>query len=101
MLPLEKLVDGVLKLVESLDSTDKKLVIRKLVTKIVATKEEITIWGHLPVLAPVEVGYEPINRHSKVLTQLPFELKLRMPNTDRGGRGYSNQLVASLANTLY
>ena len=36
------------------------------------------------------------NRNSKVLTQLPFELKLEMPPTDKGKRGYSDKLVANL-----
>lgn len=47
--PLEQLVDGVVKLVGRLSFNDKKKVIEKLVTKIVATKEEITIWGLLPI----------------------------------------------------
>lgn len=51
ILPLEKLVDGVVKLVKELDFSNKKEVIQKIVTKIVATKEEITIWGHIPVPA--------------------------------------------------
>lgn len=57
-LPLEKLVDGVVKLVASLDFTDKNLIIRKLVTKIVATKKEVTIWGQIPLLGTGQVGYE-------------------------------------------
>ncbi|MET0779472.1 MAG: hypothetical protein ABWY71_01420, partial [Candidatus Saccharimonadales bacterium] len=50
-LPLEKLVDGVIKLVEDLDFSDKKQIIQKVVTKIIATKKEVTVWGHIPVLA--------------------------------------------------
>lgn len=64
-LPLEKMVDGVIELVGNLDFTDKKTVIRKLVTKIVATKKEINIWGQIPVLATGQVGYESIYRHSR------------------------------------
>lgn len=48
IVPLEKLVDGVVKLVGKLSFNDKKKVIEKLITKIVATKEEITLWGLLP-----------------------------------------------------
>ena len=33
----------------------KKQIIQKLVTKIVATKEEITIWGHIPLLTTGQV----------------------------------------------
>ena len=43
--PLEKMIDGVIELVGNLDFTDKKAVIRKLVTKIVAIKKEINIMG--------------------------------------------------------
>lgn len=62
-LPLEKMVDGVIELVGNLDFTDKKAVIRKLVTKIVATKKEINIWGQIPILATGQVGYESSYRH--------------------------------------
>ncbi len=35
-------------------------------------------------------------RNSKVLTQLPFEITMSMPPTDRGKRGYSDTLVSKL-----
>ena len=55
--------------------------------------------------------YEFIYRYGKVLTQaktnnlspatqIPFEIKLAMPKPDRGGRGYSDKLVARLQNEL-
>ncbi len=37
---------------------------------------------------------------TKVLTQLPFELKLTMPPTDRGGRGYSDKYVFQVRKEL-
>lgn len=40
--------------------------------------------------------YEFIYRYGEVLTQLPYEIKVKMPPTDRGKRGYSNKLTASL-----
>jgi len=39
------------------------------------------------------VGLNAINRYDGFITQLPFELKLSMLPTDRGGRGYSDELV--------
>ena len=45
--------------------------------------------------------YEFIYRQTKILTQLPFELKLRMPNTDRGGRGYSDNYIEEIEMKLY
>ena len=55
--------------------------------------------------------YESIYWYGKVLTQpktnnfspatqIPFEIKLAMPNPDRGGRGYSDKLVAQLQSEL-
>ena len=41
-----------------------------------------------------KVGLNAINRYDDFITQLPFELKLTMPPTDRGGRGYSDEYVA-------
>ena len=39
-LPLEKIVDDVIKLVQDLDFTNKKAIVQKIVTKVVATKKE-------------------------------------------------------------
>jgi hypothetical protein len=43
--------------------TDKMLVLRRLVTKIVA-KQEVIIWDQISILATIQVAYEFINRHS-------------------------------------
>ena len=64
-LPLEKLVDGVVELVQSLDFANKKQVIRKLVTKVVATQKEITVWGRIPLLATEQVGLNAKYRHRR------------------------------------
>lgn len=39
-------------------------------------------------------------RHSESVTQLPLEIKLAMPPTDRGGRGYSDEYVTILRKKL-
>lgn len=44
--------------------------------------------------------YEPFHWYDDFITQLPFELKLTMPPTDRGGRGYSDEYVAKLVREL-
>lgn len=54
----EQLVAGVQKMLGNLDFTDKKAIIRQLVTNIKSTQESISIWGHLPVLVKAEVGFE-------------------------------------------
>ncbi len=55
-LPLEELGESVIKLVEDLDFTEKKEIVQKIVTKVVATKEEVSVWGHIPILATEKVG---------------------------------------------
>lgn len=64
-LPLEKLVAGVIKLTEDLDFEGKRQIIQKLVTKVVATKEEVTVWGYIPILATEEVGLNVKRRHCR------------------------------------
>ncbi len=58
-LPLEQLVEGVVKLVTDLDYSKRRQIIQKLVSKVVATKQEVTVWGYVPVLAQKEnyTGY--------------------------------------------
>lgn len=55
-MPLEELLDETLKLLRNFDFTDKKRAIKELVTKVVATQKEATIWGRIPVLATEQVG---------------------------------------------
>lgn len=48
---VEQYFDGTIKRVENLNFTEKKAIIKKVITKIVATKQEISIWGRIPLLA--------------------------------------------------
>ncbi len=48
---VEQYFDGTIKRVENLSFTEKKAIIKKVITKIVATKQEISIWGRIPLLA--------------------------------------------------
>lgn len=70
VIPVEQLIDGVLKLVGNLDFTDKKSVIRRLVTKTEATKQEVTIWGRIPIPATEQVGYYANDRSGYFTKQL-------------------------------
>ena len=56
VVPLEELVDGVIKLVEDLDFTDRRYIIQQVVDNVVATKEEVKVCGFIPVLATQQVG---------------------------------------------
>jgi hypothetical protein len=61
--PLDKLLSGVVKLVEELDAESKDRIIQKIVTKIIATKEEVTVWGKIPVLSDGKIGLNVKYRH--------------------------------------
>ncbi len=50
-LTVEQYFDGTIKRVESLSFTEKKAIIKRVITKIVATKQEVSIWGRIPLLA--------------------------------------------------
>lgn len=80
----------------NLSFEDKLFTVRKLIDKVVATKEEVILCGHIPVLELATAGKVELraeHRYRYCVTQQPFELKLTMPPTDRGGRGYSDEYV--------
>lgn len=62
--PLDKLLTGVVKLVEELEDESKDHIVQKIVTKIIATKEEVTVWGKIPVLSDGKIGLNVKYRHS-------------------------------------
>jgi site-specific DNA recombinase len=68
-LPLEELAGGVIKLVEDLDFAEKKEIVQKVVTKVVATKEEVSVWGRIPVLATEKVDINVKHSNTSVPTQ--------------------------------
>jgi len=69
VLPLEELVEGVIKLVEDLEFSEKKEIVQKVVTKVVATKEEVSVWGHIPILATEKVDINVKHSNTSVPTQ--------------------------------
>lgn len=64
-LPLEKLVSGVVKLLQEPDFTTKREIIEKVITKVVATQKEVNIWGFIPLLPETEVGLNVKHRHRR------------------------------------
>lgn len=64
-LSLDQIVEGTQKVLQSLDLTDQKFIVRKIVDKVVATQKEATIWGHIPVLVTEQVGLDAISRNSR------------------------------------
>ena len=77
----------------------KKHIVERVINKVIASPQEVTIWGQIPltaVLATRKVKNEPVHRYGEVLTQLPFEIKVQMPPTDSGKRGYSDTYINQL-----
>jgi hypothetical protein len=48
----------------------------------------------------LQLSHESRNRHTEFVTQLPFEIKTSIPPTDRGKRGYSDELATNLKGSL-
>ncbi len=63
--PLEKITEGVIKLVEDLDFTKRREIIERVVDSVVATKETVTVCGFIPVLATEQVVLNVSNRHRR------------------------------------
>lgn len=115
---VEQYFDETIKRVDNLSFTEKKAIIRRVVTKIVATKQEVRVWGRIPLLATPEnetinnnensifathllnerkVGLNVKHRHSEV-EFIPYSITFSMPEPD-SGRGYSKKFVANLSDT--
>jgi site-specific DNA recombinase len=62
-LSLEELVAGAQEMLRNLDLTDKKVIVRKIIDKVVATQKEAVIWGHIPILAKEQVGLYAADRY--------------------------------------
>jgi hypothetical protein len=86
VVPLEKLVDSVIKLVEDLDFTNKKQIIQRVVTKVVATKQEVTVWGKIPIFVSKEttindnsIYYQPNNSSENTtnVSEIGLDVKYR------------------------
>ncbi len=54
------------------------------------------VYNQHPPLLWYNSRYEFIYRYGEVLTQLPFEIKVQMPPTDSGKRGYSDTYINQL-----
>jgi site-specific DNA recombinase len=63
-LSLAQLIEGAQEMLGNLDFTDKKAIIRRLITKVKATQEEAVIWGQIPILATEQVGLYAEHRYS-------------------------------------
>lgn len=68
-LPLEKLVSGVVELLEEPDFNAKREIIKTVITKVVATQKEINVWGFIPLIPQTEVGLNVKYSYAKVPNQ--------------------------------
>ena len=53
-------------MLRNLDLTDKKVIVRKIIDKVVATQKEAVIWGHIPILTKEQVGLYAADRNCRV-----------------------------------
>lgn len=83
---VEQYFDETIKRVGNLSFTEKKAIIKRVVTKIVATKQEVKVWGRIPLLATPENGTINNNENSIFATHLLNERKvgLNVSNWYRG-----------------
>lgn len=122
-LPLEKLVCGVVELLEESDFPAKREIIRTVVSKVVATQEDVQVWGFIPILSsekvsldvkdsntyipnqsiegsnPLEIGLNDKYRHEQDAT-IPFNITFSMPPLDKRTRGYTPQYIKELQKTV-
>ncbi len=72
---------------------------RKIVDKVIATKEKVEICGSIHVLRPItelHVGLNANDRYSYEINR-PFELSFKLPESDdKRTRGYSPKFIEKL-----
>lgn len=83
---VEQYFDETIKRVGNLSFTEKKEIIKRVVTKIVATKQEVKVWGRIPLLATPENETINNNENSIFANHLLKERKvgLNVSNWNRG-----------------
>lgn len=88
---IEQYFDGTVKRVENLSFTEKKAIIRKVITKIIATKQEVKIWGRIPLLATPDGGTINGNGNSLFATHLENEERTDL-NVNHSNSYFANHL---------
>lgn len=80
---VEQYFDATVKRVDNLNFTEKKAIIKQVITKIVATKQEVKVWGRIPLLAKPENGTINNNENSIFATHLLNERKVGLDVSNR------------------
>lgn len=89
---LEELSGGVIKLIDELDFSEKKKIIQRVVTKIVATKQEVSVRGYIPVFTNDKIEqYEKDNiaspnKSSAALLEVGLNVKNRNSRAPKRGQ---------------
>lgn len=80
---IEQYFDETIKRVGNLSFTEKKAIIKRVVTKIVATKQEVKVWGRIPLLATPENETINNNENSIFANHLLNERKVGLNVSNR------------------
>lgn len=80
---VEQYFDETIKRVGNLSFTEKKAIIKRVVTKIVATKQEVKVWGRIPLLATPESETINNNENSIFVNHLLNERKVGLNVSNR------------------
>ena len=83
---VEQYFDETIKRVGNLSFTEKKAIIKRIVTKVVATKQEVKVWGRIPLLATPEKKTINNNEISIFATHLLNERKVGLNVSNRYSR---------------
>lgn len=75
-LPLEKLVCGVLELLQDPSFETKREIITTVVTKVVATQNEINVWGLIPLVPKERIGLNNDDSYTKTPNQCESDVNL-------------------------
>ena len=73
LITIEQYFEGIVKRVENLNFTENKAIIKKAIVRIVATKQDISIWGRIPLLATPNSGTISNNESSIYANHLENE----------------------------
>lgn len=73
LITIEQYFEGIVKRVENLNFTENKAIIKKAIVRIVATKQDISIWERIPLLATPNGGTISNNESSIYANHLENE----------------------------
>lgn len=83
----------------TLKHSDRRTILRRLVERVVADPEDLTVLGRVPLGRDgAEEGALRPARAENMDANLPFELRIKPPKPDLGKNGYSTRFLINLVN---